>query len=150
MQTLLVLAIAFTRHEPIRFDQFINDISITARKSSISKQNIFKTYKRVFGPIEEMNGMDIGELIVEFDWTQHVIDITKYMDGKRYLRLELTYPRQSAEIQTLERIPDGMSGTQLMTFTNSLLSNLRIRTAVLIDGSRIFYEGCDGKKRKFY
>ena len=114
--------------EPITFETLIMNIIQTARQSKDSKQSIYKMYKRViFGQSEEMNTIEIGRLTIQFDPATSTIDILKYQDGYRYFK------RQTAAIKWVNKIPNGLSGTQLMTFINALLSELPIRQASVYD-----------------
>ena len=50
----------------------------------------------------------------------------------------------------IHKIPNRLSGTQLMILTNAILSALHCKTATLIDKSRIVYVGCNGKEEQIY
>ena len=63
-----------------------------------------------------------------------------------YILLHLNYRRQSADIRLMEKIPNVMSGTQIMIITDLFLSKLHISHATMFDDACIDYEGCLGKE----
>ena len=104
-----------------------------------------KIFKNVFGPAVEMDGVYIGEIVIEFNHLS-VIDVYKYHDGRRYLHIQISHEngKKTAQILWVHAIPNGLSGAQLMVFSNALFFGLRVHTAHLIDASYITYTGCHG------
>ena len=76
---------------PISFNELIVDTHQTAIQSNELGVDIFETYDKVYGPIQEMNGMDIGELIIQFhdDGDLSSINIWKYQTGYKYVDVSL-------------------------------------------------------------
>ena len=141
-------AFKIVHNQPITMDELIMSIKHTAIQSKQIKQDVYKIYNHVYGPIEEMNGMDIGGLHIEFDHSTEHIAICKYKNGKRYVQILIQCPLQFAYIKWVERIPNELSGTQLMTFIDILLPRLNIKQASLEDYASIKYIGCNDIKER--
>ena len=133
--------------EAITFDALIVEMKNTARLSKRNEQNINKIYSHIIGPVE-MNEIEIGELAIEYYYESMLLNICKYVDGIRYFELQIKANESFAILHTLNRIPNRLSGTQLMTFTNTLLTNLHIKRASLFDSATIHYEGCNGNPER--
>ena len=132
-------------NKAIQFDELIVDIGRTAQQSTNLEMDIRKTYKFVFGPIEEMNGMNIGKLIVEFDFELAMITIGVFNDGINCIRLQMFCSDQHAEIIAIKKVPNKLSGQEVMILANTLLSALKCRVAYITDSATINYEGCNGQ-----
>ena len=124
--------------ERITFEKFVEDIKITAFESPPTPKT-FKIYKRVSGP----DGIDIDDVVIEFDPSTSTLGIAQYKDGKMYLNIKINCIEESAFIRWILAVP-GLGASPLMIFTNALLLNLYIKQATMYDGTNAYYEGCDG------
>ena len=137
-------ALKLMHNETIGFHQFIEDLTQTARQSAVQNINIYKIYKNIIGP-NEMDEINIGELVLYYGYDTYMIFVCKYKNGIRYAKIVIDCAEQEAEIHSIRKIPNELSGTQWMIFINTLLFNLQIKTAFLLDSATIEYVGCNGK-----
>ena len=81
--------------------------------------------------------------VVEMEQNSTIF-VNKYHDGELYLKIRICCDVQTAIIEHIEKIPNELSQSKLLLFTNDLLSRLKIKTATLTDTPMISYIGCDG------
>ena len=133
-----------TYGQPIVFNEWIENIKQTAMQSVEINQNIYKMYEHVIGPIEEMDGIEIGRVEIQFIPSRSQIIIAIIINGRRHLKIQIMCALQTAEISEIKKIDGGLSGNQLMVFSNAILSKLEIQRAYLWDVANLEYTGCYG------
>ena len=131
--------------DEINFDELIDDILETAQESQNNHRHIFKIYNRVFGPVEEMFGIHIGEVVIECDPDLPHIVIYKYNEGHLCIEIDVNNKNHHARIHEVVEVEDGLNMKTLMKLINMLLSKLKVNIGMLSDTGLISYEGCGGK-----
>ena len=126
----------------ISMEAFVESIRDTIKWCRRTNNNAITTYKKVFGPDDEMNGIYIGELVLRINYLS-IIDVHKYHFGMQYLHLKIFETQQLAHILWMQPIHNGLSRSQLMRFSNALMSRLKVYTAYLMDTAHIKYVGCE-------
>ena len=146
---LLLMAMNIIRERPIQFNEFINDLKLTAKQSTTIQQDIVKTYKGVFfGPSDGSNDIDIGDLRIYFDHSQQNMDIKRYKNGWYFKNVMVNFQDQTAHIEGISKVPGGLTAAQSMAFTNALLTELNVKQATLLDNKNVPYSGCNNALRQ--
>ena len=147
-QMIEVPAIRLCYERSMSFDDFVKDLYSTARDSAKINAAISKVYNRLYlsGQIGEMDGMNIGDLVIDFDPSASSIILHKYTDGHKAVKIQILCEQHTATIEEMQDISDIASARQLMLFTNALLPRLRIKSCSIQDNTHYKYVGCNGKQ----
>ena len=100
-----------THYQPITFRRLIRDIQSTALETRLLRKT-FNQYGSVSGPIEELNGIEIGTLIIEFDRMRNTIGIYKFENRVCILKIYIRCDRQIAKIIKIDQEENGLSARQ--------------------------------------